>query len=253
MNWILDSLVRIEKLDLNEYIKRKDKLAASRKEYKFLIPREDLSVVLDFLVDDFYLCVNGDGNKMIHTYKNHYFDTDDYKFFKMHRQGKYNRLKVRIREYKSQSKDRFLECKRKVKGIRTIKDREMISDMEVFSLDQEHVREPLAKYDIHPNELEEKITMLYHRLFFVAKDHSMRLTIDFNIKSSNKHGKQVDLVPDYCILEVKSASYPKRIVKFMKDKLKVRETGFSKYCVSVCMLEDTVKKNKWKQVLKLNN
>ena len=57
-----DFFGRMESIPIEMLFGKKDPLAASRKEYKFLVPIGHLRHLIDFLADDFYYCkgVSGD-------------------------------------------------------------------------------------------------------------------------------------------------------------------------------------------------
>lgn len=248
MSSIVHSLVRINKLNLNEYLSRKDNFGESRQELKFLVPRSLMPQIVDYLSGTYDLCLSAD-NQMTHAYMSKYFDTEDLMFFNMHRQGKYNRMKVRVREYRNGESRRFLECKRKIKGYYTIKDRAQLH-IEDVHFNDDRIQSRLKEYELHPDHLEEKARITYNRLIFAAKDRHSRVTVDFGIEAEDTHGNKASLLPQHCILEVKSEDTPKEMISYLKS-LGLRPEAFSKYCVSLCMLRDDVRKNKWKQVLKL--
>ena len=60
--------------------------------------------------------------KLIHDYKSLYYDTEDWKFYLDHHNGRVNRNKIRFREYVG-SKLTFLEIKLKNNKGKTIKKR----------------------------------------------------------------------------------------------------------------------------------
>lgn len=248
MSSIVHSLVRINKLGLNEYLSLKNNFGEARQELKFLVPRNLMPEIIDFLSGNFDLCLSGN-NQMTHSYLSKYFDTDDLMFFNMHRQGKYNRMKVRVREYRNGETRSFLECKRKIKGFYTIKDRAQLH-VDTVHFSDDRIQSRLEEYQVNSENLKEKARIAYNRLIFVAKDQHSRVTVDFGIDAENSDGTRAALLPNHCILEVKSEEKPKEILAFLKT-LGLRPEAFSKYCVALCMLRDDVRKNKWKQVLKL--
>ncbi|MBT3864533.1 VTC domain-containing protein [Candidatus Peregrinibacteria bacterium] len=238
---------KMESIPIEEVLKFKDPLAKFRREYKFLIPRRILGEVLGYLADDFYYSRSGE-NSVCH-YKSVYYDTDDYKFFRQHRQGKFNRIKVRTREYGNRISSTFVECKMKVRGMRTQKDR---SPIDTFAgvLDKDFIHDKLSSYGLTVDDLTKETIIRYNRIFLISKDFKRRVTLDFDIYAKNKGGGEVEIVPEYCVLEVKDHRYPKEVGAFLKRTYGIRRTGFSKYCVSLCVLNDSLKRNKWKQILK---
>lgn len=251
MKCIKDPLKEFTELPLQEFFKRRDPLSENRKEFKFLLPLNIIPDLLEFLKSDYFL-ITEDGNP-VHKYRTLYFDTDDFKFFNLHRQGKYNRIKIRIREYKTLQVNSFMECKRKVKGRHTHKFRVQIENADPNALQQKFILENLAKYNLQPKDLRNNLTISYDRIFLLSKDRKRRVSIDYDISATSDKAEPTDVIPDYAVLEIKDDNTPKKIINYLKRKHSIRQTRFSKYCVSLCLLEDKIKKNKWKQVLKYHN
>jgi len=247
---IQNSVNKLEAISLETFLKKDDPLALSRREYKFIVPREFLEDVLDFLKTDF-LSTQTDGNR-IFQYSNTYFDTKDYRFFNWHRQEKYNRIKVRIREYQGGNHKKFLECKEKIKGVQSLKHRFSFTPESNTSdlIKKEPIADKLRQYKVDADELINQTSTSYSRLSLIGKKNKMRATIDFDIFAENKASSPVQILPNHFILEIKSKTFPKTIADFLKKKYKIQESGFSKYCISLCHLEKGLKKNKWKQILK---
>lgn len=262
-----DFFGRMESIPLETFFGKKDSLATSRKEYKFLVPIEHLRHLIDFLADDFYYC-KGSGGDYAFQYKSMYFDTKDYLFFKHHRQGRFNRIKIRTREYQNKIFDTFIECKIKVSGTKTHKKRSKINVLE-YGLDHEFIHKSLAEYGLKTSDLTNRTHIRYTRVFLSSKDFSKRITIDFDVFAKgegkcegcgvNSSGcdaggvlcaQEVPIIPKYFILEIKEKGRSHEIIKFLRTQYHVHETGFSKYCVSLCALHKHLKVNKWKQIFK---
>lgn len=237
----------LQTLDLEDFFKKRDPLTSSRKEYKFIVPIEKLPEILEFLKEDF-LAVT-DKNNFIHKYLTFYYDTDDYKFYNLHRQGKYNRIKIRVREYQTLTYNSFLECKRKIKGKKTKKYRMEITNKDKDFLNQNFIKKNLARHGLTKDDLKNTLQIAYERIFLLAKDLKKRLSIDFNVRAKND-SKKLNVMPKYAILEIKSRTVPKKIITYLKREHKVRQSGFSKYCIGLCLLNKDLKSNKWKQALK---
>lgn len=240
----------IDGLILKDIPKKEDPLYFSRQDYKFIIPVELIEGILNFLKEDFF-CRHNSNNCIFHYY-NYYFDTDDYKFFNLHKQGKYNRIKIRIRNYESETKSSYLECKRKAKGKCNQKERCKINvDMNQNDvLMNELVRKNIKHYNLKPSDLKKRTEIAYNRINLMGKAQKSRISLDYDIVVKNDEKSWSKIVPGYAVLEVKTNEYPKKIIKFLRRSYKIRETDFSKYCIALCVLEDNLKKNKWKQVLK---
>lgn len=244
-----------EKIPVSEMLKNKDPLAKKRKEFKFIFRVENLRKIADFLSDDF-LCLSHISG-LSFSYENYYFDTDDFFFFNKHRCGKPNRLKVRIRNYKSGDQKSFLECKMKIKGIYTEKERFLFKDS-LFEIEKmDTFKDPkfqkiLQNFKINRENLSQKISTSYDRIFLVSKDFKRRITFDTGLNARSQNDTEISLFKDFVIMEIKDEKTPKNIMQFLQKNLKIRQTKFSKYCISLCALNPEFKRNKWKQILKLN-
>ena len=69
----------------------------NRKDTKFIFNEEKLPELLEALKDNYNILEIS--NKRESLYKTMYFDTDDFKFYTQHHNGKLNRHKVRYRQY----------------------------------------------------------------------------------------------------------------------------------------------------------
>ncbi len=247
----MDQIVyKIPGLDFQEIDQEEDLLFLSRQDYKFLVPLKHLENLLGFLAQDFY-CKEYKGEAVFH-YHNTYFDTEDYKFFNLHRQGKYSRIKIRVRDYKNGRRSRYVECKKKERGFLTNKVREQLPPAQDAhqALHSQMIQNSLQDYHLTPEDLTREIYTSYDRISLRAKNGQMRVSIDFNLQAGRPNEPEKLVMSDHMVVELKSNKYPSKIISFLKSEFGVRETKFSKYCVSLCKLEKTVKKNKWKQVLK---
>jgi len=239
---------KFETIAIEDFLSSSDPLSDRRKDFKFITPLDSLPQIFDYLQES-YICAV-EGSSAIRNYRNKYFDTSDYKFYQMHRKGKYNRLKVRLRQY-GESGDIFVESKLKENGERTKKQRVKADFIDSRVLEQDFIPSRLQDFDLSTSDLSNETHISYDRIFLVSKNRGSRITIDFNILASGEDLNYVKQVaPEYAILEVKQGGYPKDIIRFLKNNFKIRESRFSKYCVSLCLLEDGLKKNVWKQTLK---
>lgn len=248
-------LEKMEKVRIEDLLGRKDPLSKARKEYKFLVPLKHLEQIMGDLCKEFFCTSHKEG--VFFHYESTYFDTPDLFFFNKHRKGKPNRVKVRVREYKSGVRNSFVECKKKYKGTYTRKDRKKIgenptTDWDIRVLKEECIRSNLKKYNLIPEDLEQTMHIKYKRIFLIEKDFNKRITIDFDIQCTDNKNGSTKIIPEYCVFEVKEEGIPKQIMRILRRNYNVRRGPFSKYCVSLCTLNPEVKKNRWKQVLKCN-
>ncbi|MBN2087936.1 polyphosphate polymerase domain-containing protein [Candidatus Peregrinibacteria bacterium] len=240
----------IDGLDFVGIQKGTDSLFLSRKDYKFVLPVEKMEDVISYLKTDFFC--NEFEEECVFQYHNIYFDTNDFKFFNQHRQGKYNRIKIRIRNYKNGKQNSFFECKRKVNGENTKKERVKIDAGQSHenTLRSNIALKHLDRYNLNSTELSQKTHITYNRISFVSKLSDIRISIDFDLCAKLGEGENKEIIPGFFILEVKSSKYPGKIISTLIRNFKTRKVSFSKYCVSLCKLNRELKQNNWKQVLK---
>lgn len=238
INNTIQSFSRVSLADLDQV-----KLM-NRTENKFCLQRRLLPVILEALKND-YSILEIDG-ETIFPYDNTYFDTLDDQMYLNHQNGKMNRYKIRVRQY-VQSNDNFLEIKFKSNKGRTIKER---------------IESKVFKDDFTPTELdfigqsssysglqlEPKINSYFNRFTLVNKQFTERITIDTFPGFKNQENEII--LENLVIIEVKQkkANKPALITQVLRTN-KVRQQGFSKYCIGRSLLEEKIKKNNFKPLL----
>jgi hypothetical protein len=179
-------------------------------------------------------------------YETTYFDTDDFKLYHAHQNGKLNRFKIRRREYCISGKN-FLEIKFKNNKSRTIKDRirRDKTDPHFCEVTQDFMSN-LFPYSAE--ELEVKMVNSFIRLMLVHKEDKERITLDMNIGFKNDN-KKIKL-PFLVIAEVKQEGYStsSSFIQILR-KYKIQPTGMSKYCIGTALLNPHLKHNRFKPKL----
>lgn len=219
----------------------------NRIDTKYILTRKELLLLLEGIRDDQYVLeINGD---RVFSYQTIYFDTVDFQFYKDHHNGCINRIKVRSREY-VESDLCFYEIKRKLFGTRTDKQRKKVDHL--------YHAVPPEDYDLiqykrlHDRPIEKKLTNNFKRITLTNKKFTERITIDMNIGFHNDIATIT--LPNLAVVEVKQGKTDvfSSTIQVLK-KLRIHETGFSKYAIGVSLLEDKVKHNNFKPILlKLN-
>ncbi len=213
-----------------------------RMDQKFLITREQLISILQSVHGDYrVLTIN---QKCLNAYRTLYFDTSDYKLYKLHVNQCAERYKVRLREYLN-GHESFLEVKHKTRKDRTIKDR--IAAAGLNNCFRAEAGKWIKKhYPYDAEELEPKIWNTFTRVTLVNKLNPERITIDTNLFFSTNE-RYVNLA-GLVVVEVKTGSKFKSspFVAEM-DRRRIHPQGFSKYCMGISMLCDDVKKNEMKE------
>ena len=232
----------------------------NRTDTKFVTTVDRLNLLLALAKDD-YRVQDVDGIR-IAEYYTAYFDTPDNNMYIVHQNGHAGRQKLRIRSYMDSGLN-FLEVKTKNNHGRTKKKR---VDMEGFDprnpdhgirfLRQDeqyrHYDEFLRKhlrYD--PADLSEHLENHFHRVTLVNKAKTERLTIDTDLQFHNlKTGREADLT-GLAIIELKrDGLQPSPILEMLRE-LRIKPSGFSKYCMGSALTNPSLKRNNFKERLRM--
>ncbi len=231
-----ESLVQFQPITLSEMDEVK---LMNRTDTKFVFPRSILRTVLEALSHSYrVLEING---KRISSYQTLYFDTDDFKFYLDHHNGKGDRFKVRIRNY-IESELFFLEIKNKYKG-RTDKKRIRLEGFEEeFSDSSERFVKETIGNDI---ELNAKLWNSFSRITLVNQAEKERLTLDLNLGFSWETNDVS--FSSVVIGELKQENVNRNSLFYtlMKDN-GILPNSISKYCIGAISLNPDLKYNNFK-------
>ena len=219
----------------------------NRTDTKFVFEYSLLEKVMEEIKSHYYV-LDIDGVRL-NTYRSLYFDTEDFKFYFEHHNGKKNRNKVRYREY-IDSGLCFLEVKKKNNKGKTIKERIKVAKIPA-SLTEEgnrFVHQIMGRDDA----LVPKHWNKFSRITLVNKYLKERLTIDIGITfgAEERHSHLENMV----IAEVKQekVNYASTFMRVIK-KHGVRPFRISKYCIATASLFPKLKNNNFKpKFLKIN-
>jgi hypothetical protein len=215
----------------------------NRVDSKYILPAKDLPELLLQLCPEQYILQIDKQRRF--EYLTHYFDTDDFAFYKHHHNGYVNRLKVRTRSY-IDSQLNFFEIKHKERGTRTNKIRkEMAVHLDELS-DEEY--DMIVNKRYNGEKLELKMSNSFHRITLCNKGFTERITIDTDIRFYNE--EQIIKIPYLSIIEVKQSKsdFYSHTTQVLKNNM-IRQSSFSKYAIGIAMLEKRIKKNKFKPTL----
>jgi len=237
------------RISLEKFLAKKSAQLLRRREWKFIVPRENENLIARFLRDDFLQIFHDDRETFF--YRNFYFDTADFRLLKLHRTGRRNRVKIRVRAYENGKIKKFLECKKKIAPREILKlRREIASDFDFKKIaDEKFVAENLQNLKISPTEISSKMEIFYARKNFVSRDFRARISFDFDICAKCEKGER-ELLENFFVLEIKSEKFPKKIIQFLAHNLKIRATRISKYCVAACALNEDLSKTRWRKIFK---
>ena len=217
----------------------------SRIDTKFVLDQNQLFHFLNKVASSLVV-LEVAGNR-IFDYENIYCDTSDFEFFKKHHSGYGNRSKVRVRKY-SESGPFFFEVKNKTNKGKTVKHRVSLTEFRNFQI-AETKKLLTDKTGFSFSELSYQTEINYRRITLSNTELSEKLTIDFEMSTSNSTNEFE--FKNLVIAEVKQISFSSRspFIRALKD-LKIYNTSFSKYCSSIAMLNPNIKKNRFLPIVK---
>lgn len=218
-----------------------------RTDTKFVININSLPIVLNTLLDTYQVLeIKG---RRIMNYSSLYLDTNDFKFYLDHHNGRVNRTKIRQRKYVD-SDLTFLEIKKKNGKGETNKFRIEIDDFET-ELSQTS-KEFITKITAQDHDLQTSLWNSFNRVTLVNLKDNERVTIDLNLTYTvdDKEKKYSNIV----VVELKQSRFDRKslVVKALKD-IGHNPYSISKYCIGVANLYQNLKQNTFKsKLLKIN-
>ena len=232
----------------------------NRTDTKFVTTVDRLRLLLTIAHDD-YRAQDIDGRR-IANYYTAYFDTPDNNMYIVHQNGHAGRQKLRIRSYVDSGQN-FLEVKTKNNHGRTKKKR-----VDMVGFDPKHpdhgIRfmrqdEQFRSYDAFlskhlrydPTILTEHLENHFRRITLVNKAKTERVTIDTDLCFHNiKTDRNVDLT-GLVIIEVKRDGLQLSPILGLLRELRIKPSGFSKYCMGSALTNPSLKRNNFKERLRL--
>lgn len=233
----------------------------NRTDTKFVTTEPVLCELLRLAQRDYY-AQDIDGER-IARYFTAYFDTADNEMYIMHQNGHVNRQKVRIRSYVDSHLD-FLEVKTKNNRGRTKKKR---ITMQAFDANNPAVDiafrqqdQQFTEYDrflrqhlfvTTPEQLSEQLLNRFNRITLVNRARTERLTIDTGLKFRNLRTKQQCDLTGLAIIELKRDGLQPSPILDLLIQLRIKPSGFSKYCMGQALTDPTLKRNRFKERLRM--
>lgn len=217
----------------------------NRTDQKFWFHSDELADLLQNIRDEYFMLQVLGQFKI--PYSTTYYDTWNNAMYISHHNGKLNRYKVRRRSYLN-SGISFLEIKKKNNKGRTIKERIPADHTESSFTVQENefisTHTPFSCEDLTPSLINS-----FLRMTLVNKNFKERCTIDTGL-SYGEADKSIK-IENLVIIEIKrdgKGGYSP-LETALRD-IRVRPSGFSKYCIGRSVTEPGLKKNAFKRKIR---
>ena len=215
----------------------------NRTDTKFVTSKDNLVRLLEMAQGKYYAQFNNDSR--IANYMTTYWDTDNHRFFLEHHNGRAPRQKVRVRTYMD-SDLTFLEVKTKNNHGRTKKKRVEVPSQEI---EVQGTNGVFVEALVHQglNEMHPTVRNQFHRITLVNYGKTERLTIDYDVHFHNlETGNNANVGP-LVIIELKRDGNVYSPVLDILRVLRIKPSGFSKYCIGSVMTNRNLKRNIFKE------
>ena len=217
----------------------------NRTDTKFVTNKEHLVRLLEMAQGKYYAqYLNG---SRIANYMTTYWDTDDHIFYMEHHNGRAPRQKVRVRTYLD-SDITFLEVKTKNNHGRTKKKR---VEVPCQDFPHEEERESFVRGLVHLDlqDMHPTVRNQFKRITLVNYGKTERLTIDFDVHFHNMETDNNADTGSLVIIELKRDGNVYSPVLDILRALRIKPSGFSKYCIGSVMTNKQLKHNMFKPKL----
>lgn len=216
----------------------------NRVDTKFVTTMQGLEQLLQ-LARGAYFIQEIEGKKLM-PYTTLYFDTDDCDMYSRHQRGCKTRQKIRVRRYEN-SDVFFLEVKRKNNRGRTDKKRMQIAERVPELANYTEFLTAKSWYGRH--RLTPQLSNAFRRITLVNNAMTERLTIDLDLQFHNEvTGEDYDMGP-IVVVEVKRDGLTHSPILEILKQLRIKQSGFSKYCIGMALTNPGLKKNRFKERL----
>lgn len=212
----------------------------NRTDTKFVTNKHKLAEMLKMVQGKYYAQFTNES--MIAEYITTYWDTDTLRFYFDHHNGRAPRQKVRVRTYVG-SDLTFLEVKTKNNHGRTKKKRIEVPSQEVKTVQAE--ADPFLDKLVHSSldAFHPTVQNHFHRITLVNYEKTERLTIDFNVQFHNFETQADAQTGDLVIIELKRDGNVYSPILDVLRHLRIKPSGFSKYCIGSVMTNRHLKHN----------
>ena len=199
-------------------------------------------------VDGCYFAQEINGQRVA-NYSTTYWDgAEQLWMFRIHHCKHRPRVKVRVRSYMDSDMN-FLEIKRKDNHGKTSKKRIKVPSLDAVmaqNFGEDFLKEQtgLTFHDIKPT-----LSNRFKRITLVNYDKTERLTIDYDLHFYNRETGLNMLMENIVIIELKrDGRLPSPILPLLRE-LRIKPSGFSKYCIGSSVTNPDLKQNLFKERL----
>lgn len=201
------------------------------------------------LVDGEYMIQEVNGQRLAPYATTYWDEAEDMGMFRRHLCGHTPRMKVRVRTYVD-SQETFLEVKRKDNHGKTAKTRVQVTSAAEVAHDVRG-REFLEKSSGYTfDHIVPTLSNRFNRITLVNNARTERLTIDMDLRFHNCLTGSDAALDNLVIIELKRDGRAASTIQPLLRRLRVKPSGFSKYCIGTAMTNDEIRKNRFKPKLR---
>lgn len=186
--------------------------------------------------------------RRISPYATTYWDDPSDLMFRTHQAGHAPRRKVRVRTYLS-SDQSFLEVKKKDNHGKTSKSRVPVPSLQAVLEEQAGQDFLQQKTGFSLEHLVPTVGNRFNRITLVNRAKTERLTIDFDIQFYNYKTQLSAAMSNIVVIELKRDGRVASPILPMLRALRIKPSGFSKYCIGACVTDPTLRVNRFKKRL----
>ena len=187
--------------------------------------------------------------KRISPYKTTYWDGPErHEMFRTHLCGHAPRTKVRVRTYLD-TQHTFLEVKKKNNHGKTNKKRIAVPSMEAVMNDRAGEEFLVERTGYTFDDIKPTLGNRFNRITLVNYAKTERLTIDFGLRFHNYETDNDAEMGNIVIIELKrDGRVPSPILSMIRT-LRIKPSGFSKYCIGTAVTNPGIRQNRFKKRL----
>lgn len=218
----------------------------NRTDCKYLTNTGTLLRLLEMTRDSYY--AQEIAGERICPYATTYWDDSGRHMYHRHQAGHRPRQKVRVRTYVN-SHLSFLEIKNKDNHGKTRKQRTAVPSLEAVLHDRAGQDFLQEKTGLTFDDISPLVSNRFNRITLVNRNKTERLTIDFDLRFTNVATQREEAMEDVVIIELKrDGRVPSPILPMLRT-LRIKPSGFSKYCIGATVTTEGLRVNRFKKRL----